>query len=447
MCDTLGARMRFRVVVGCLVLSIAACRTHTVDVCLPACGASEQAFFASCVASGGAGCSAGNRRCCALAAHCVGSLDDQMVVSSRTMCMHEVRSLDGSRPDVGPDVDGGSTEVCDPPCTSNDVTHYQACLSGSDPTCMPPNDACCALAQNCNGSLDDVYVTEDGCCANDADCANGEHCDSASWACTSGTSMPPVCGDRVVTPPEQCDPPVPPMTCPYGQHSCPVGCDAECRALPSITSFCGDGIVDPAHEQCDPPAANPFCTYGLMSCTVCDPNCNDVAGNTSFCGDGRIDSAHGEQCDPPTPTSCDVGCHTASGPSCPNGVMDGNETDVDCGGGAPCPPCPPLAHCRAMTDCIAPCPTDMITCDATNVCMVTTSPCDDGNACTDDLCGPTGSCGPHQPIDRDMDTFPPLADACGTDCNDFVATIHPGAAEACNGRDDDCDMIVDEMCM
>jgi len=90
---------------------------------------------------------------------------------------------------------------------------------------------------------------------------------------------------------------------------------------------------------------------------------------------------------------------------------------------------------------------DTITCDATSTCTVVMPLCDDMDTCTDDLCGPTGMCGPHVPIDRDMDTFPPIAAMCGTDCNDFVATIHPGAPESCNGIDDDCDVIVDEMCM
>ena len=31
-----------------------------------------------------------------------------------------------------------------------------------------------------------------------------------------------------------------------------------------------------------------------------------------------------------------------------------------------------------------------------------------------------------------------------TDCNDTSAAVHPGATEACNGQDDDCDGTVDE---
>ena len=35
-----------------------------------------------------------------------------------------------------------------------------------------------------------------------------------------------------------------------------------------------------------------------------------------------------------------------------------------------------------------------------------------------------------------------VADA--TDCDDATATVHPGATEACNGIDDDCDTLIDE---
>jgi len=45
-------------------------------------------------------------------------------------------------------------------------------------------------------------------------------------------------------------------------------------------------------------------------------------------------------------------------------------------------------------------------------------------------------------VDGDRDGFYP--EACGPDCDDEDPLVFPGAPERCNGKDDDCDEIVDE---
>jgi hypothetical protein len=77
-------------------------------------------------------------------------------------------------------------------------------------------------------------------------------------------------------------------------------------------------------------------------------------------------------------------------------------------------------------------------------CTHTPRGCDDEDPCTADACvSASGQC-EHEVVagceatDEDGDGhFTPA------DCDDGDATIHPGAPEACNGRDDDCDGVID----
>ncbi|HEY3500875.1 MAG TPA: putative metal-binding motif-containing protein [Polyangiaceae bacterium] len=77
--------------------------------------------------------------------------------------------------------------------------------------------------------------------------------------------------------------------------------------------------------------------------------------------------------------------------------------------------------------------------------------CDDGNACTLDRCNPdVGVCEHAAPEDLDGDGYVGTAPAgapasCGgADCDDEDSSVHPGAADVCNGKDDDCDGAVDD---
>lgn len=72
--------------------------------------------------------------------------------------------------------------------------------------------------------------------------------------------------------------------------------------------------------------------------------------------------------------------------------------------------------------------------------------CDDGDPCTADICSEEeGQC-THPPSipDADGDGFVPII-CGGDDCDDDNADIHPGAPERCNGLDDDCDDVIDEL--
>ncbi len=88
-------------------------------------------------------------------------------------------------------------------------------------------------------------------------------------------------------------------------------------------------------------------------------------------------------------------------------------------------------------------------CDPINDCVAGAAcagdpDCADTNACTtNERCDPAARVCVYQPLDGDGDGDPPRV-CGGTDCDDSNASVYLGAAEACNGRDDDCDGTVDE---
>lgn len=75
-------------------------------------------------------------------------------------------------------------------------------------------------------------------------------------------------------------------------------------------------------------------------------------------------------------------------------------------------------------------------------CVAASPPCDDGNACTIDECFETRlRCLNHGP-DADGDganALCPGAPGSGDDCDDGDIRRYPGAVELCNDRDEDCD--------
>lgn len=264
-------------------------------------------------------------------------------------------------------------DQCWPPCDADDASFFDLCLGmgTSDGLCAIGDDECCALAADCLGELGDVIVYADGCCASIDDCERGERCDSAG--------------------------------------SCVVG------------SGCGDGVTSGSEACDDGNDATEACDYGAMSCVVCGAGCTQQSGAPNYCGDGDIDAAEGEACEPPSTSACDAGCQSLSVPTqCSNDVIDGTETDVDCGG-RECPPCGAGLFCGTARDCA------------------------DGDACTTDTCDVELGCS-FPIIDADSDTFGPLDIGCGTDCDDTDPNVAPGILELCDGFDQDCDDLIDESC-
>ncbi len=354
------------------------------------------------------------------------------------------------------------TETCD--------TERHVCLPGVTAGDGTPCTTAAGLAGVCRGGLcapetcgngtvddgeecdDDNLIPGDGC---EADC---------TWTCETAEE----CDDlRVCNGVETCD---------TGAHTCTAGtppadgtaCDRDgdpltrdvCLAGLCTLSSCGDGWADDARgEQCDDGNATagdgcePDCTW---SCEA-DPDCDDhdVCSGTETCDTGS------HVCRPGTPLSDGTACTTAAGAAgrcrsgtcaregCGNGTVDpGEECDdgnVTAGDGCEtnC-----LYSCHAAADCREtpdnPCTDDSCaTVAGGQACThaFNTLPCNDGSVCTsNDVCA-GGACAGLR-IDGDGDTYGPDA-ACGGDCNDTLASVHPGAVEVCNGVDDDCDGTTD----
>lgn len=118
---------------------------------------------------------------------------------------------------------------------------------------------------------------------------------------------------------------------------------------------------------------------------------------------------------------------------------------------------PPVDECAVDEDCFLPDLCVRSFCRPESdvserlVCVVEEIVCDDGDACSVDSCDPaSGRCLHDQPTDADGDGFIGTAPrgaptGCGgDDCDDKNPLIHPNAAEHCDGRDEDCNGVIDD---
>ncbi len=189
-------------------------------------------------------------------------------------------------------------------------------------------------------------------------------------------------------------------------------------------------------------------------------------------GDG-VDSGPGADCT--TDAECDDGlactgtercaggrCATDPHPGCDDGVACTVDRCGEPGGECTQLPdhtmCPGTQICDATEGCVSPppCTTDAecndgVTCNGAETCdpalgcrSGTPVSCDDGVACTTDVCNEPGGTCTHQGTDADRDGHVAAGCAGGDDCNDSAAAVHPGAAEVCDGIDNDCDGAPDD---
>jgi len=198
------------------------------------------------------------------------------------------------------------------------------CLSGTPNVCeqgIDDGDGCSYLCKSekecvCGNDIVENAQTGKPNCSEECDDGNWDNGDGCDWEC----KLEAVCGNGVVEPGEQCEPP--------NEGNCNADCiiigDPECgNGIKEGTEQCDDGNLIPndgCDENCEiecenPPCVGMECGNGIVE-EENDEECDD--GNTEN-GDGCNDSCKFED---PCPGAC------CPSPCCGDGTTDpGEECD------------------------------------------------------------------------------------------------------------------------
>jgi hypothetical protein len=380
-----------------------------------------------------------------------GACDDLNPCNGVEVCSPGVGCEDGMPVDCDDGV-ACTADACNPldgTCTNDpdDAACPPSALCAGAPFCDPTAGCVVTAPPSCNDGVDCtvdacdpatgacIHVLEDARCSDGVFCNGDEVCDG-TLDCIPGLRD---CSDRVGCTVDTCDETA--DACVWTPDPTPCRdanlcngtevCNSVLGCQPGAPVDCDDGFACTT-DACTP--ATGACTH-VPNSAACDDGlaCNGI--EQCFLGMGCLPGAAMDCVDAIvcTTDSCDEttdACqHVASHAACPPG-----QVCIPARGG-----CVPGTSCTTSSEC-----SDGVYCNGPEQCVAsvcvggTPIDCVDTDACTVDTCSEAGATCVHAPQDRDADTYGDAA-CGGTDCNDLDAAVHPGAADPCDGVDNDCD--------
>lgn len=201
---------------------------------------------------------------------------------------------------------------------------------------------------------------------------------------------------------------------------------------------CTEGVCDGSGEcvECVGPeqCGGEVCINNLCVPQTCTDDMKNGLETDVDCGGGMCPPC-GVNDDCNTGTDCtSLVCggsgsqKTCQAPTCEDGVKNGQETDKDCGGGAPlnCPPCGDGKNCNMPTDCQS----SVCACEGQNCDPLCQAPtCTDGvkngtEVAPDCQGGCQGTCDPNEPCEEPTDCGSSVCEGgvCH-DCNDGIMNV------------------------
>ncbi len=328
-------------------------------------------------------------------------------------------------------VDGACVVGPQPDCTDGVACTVDTCDEDSMACLHTPNSSACSDGAFCNGP--ETCHPVDGCIAGPApcpglcnntlaacvECITDDHCEdglvcNGTATCAAGVCIPgapPICDDGITCTVDLCD-----------------ETTRGCQFTPDDT-LCDNGLFCDGSEQCD---HMNDCVPGVPPCSAA---CDDTANlcveclDNSGCDDGLFcngaETCAAGVCIAGLPIDCSdaIACttdtcnedlnacvHTPNHTMCDNDLYcDGSESCNPSSGCVPgMAPCP--TTCEEATDACLECLVsadcnDNVVCNGIEACIAgqcvagNAPACDDGIACTTDLCDEEAGGCIHQPVD------------------------------------------------